>query len=113
MSDRFEVKLSLGNAAFRGGNHAAEISRILETIARRLEDGEEDGTCYDVNGNPAGNWSLDIDLSEEWEEKAVEMGFCLTPTDEGEQWIQAGADKATASTYATAEEAVRSRGGSL
>ena len=113
MSDRFNVKLSLGNAAFRGGNHAAEIGRILEDIAHRLEDGDEDGICYDINGNAVGTWSLEIDLSGEWADKALELGFVLTQTSDGERWIAEGADTDTASTYATAEEAVRARGGSL
>ncbi len=59
MSGKFEAEIELGNAAFEGDNRRAEVARILRVLAERVEQGQENGVVYDVNGNLVGNWYLD------------------------------------------------------
>lgn len=49
--------VSLGNAAFED-QPELEVARILRNVADKLEQGETDGWCRDINGNPVGSWSI-------------------------------------------------------
>ena len=51
------VKFDTGNAAFSDGNGPAEVGRILQDIAARIEAGHVNGTIRDVNGNVVGRWT--------------------------------------------------------
>lgn len=35
-----------------------EISRILKSVAERIESGEKFGFCFDINGNKIGSWNI-------------------------------------------------------
>ncbi|MET0374004.1 MAG: hypothetical protein ABW128_07070 [Rhizorhabdus sp.] len=60
MRDAFTIDLSTGNAAFQDepGADAIEVARILRRIAKRLETGDLQGGCFDINGNRCGSWEL-------------------------------------------------------
>jgi hypothetical protein len=56
---RFTLTFEMGNAAFADGEHAAEVARILRSIASRVEEyADEDGNVYDYNGNHVGQWDM-------------------------------------------------------
>ena len=54
----FKLEIDRGNAAFRDGNDAYELARILRKLADRLEAGDTQcaGTVglHDYNGNRVG-----------------------------------------------------------
>lgn len=53
MTERFELSLKTGNAAFED-QPASEIARIIKDAAERIENGEFEGNLYDINGNRVG-----------------------------------------------------------
>ena len=55
----FKLEINTGNAAFDGDNKEYEICRILESISRKIEDGQTYGKLIDINGNNVGKWTLD------------------------------------------------------
>lgn len=48
-----------GNSAF-ADSPRDEVARILRDLAKKVEDGREDGAIHDVNGNRVGSWSLEL-----------------------------------------------------
>lgn len=70
MTDTLKIEIEMGNAAFEGVQREFELSRILRTLADRLEDHgigmpELNGvgygayvSLYDVNGNKVGRMDL-------------------------------------------------------
>lgn len=59
MTDKLEVEIDLGNAAFEGDNRPVEVARILRALADRIDTGATDGLLHDINGNRVGRWYLD------------------------------------------------------
>lgn len=57
----FTVTMSTDNAAFTEGDAPGEVARILRRIANRLENGDTEGKCVDVNGNAVGDFSLRLE----------------------------------------------------
>ena len=66
----FTVKIRTANAAFAddsapdderddGQARRQECARILRQIANALENGQDDGTCHDVNGNSVGGFQIE------------------------------------------------------
>jgi hypothetical protein len=60
----FTLIIHTDNAAFHNDegddfNMRQELTRILDTVANRIDGGHTSGTCRDVNGNTVGKWSLD------------------------------------------------------
>lgn len=53
----FSLKIKTGNEAF-ADDPAIELARILRRVADRIEVGETDGKCMDVNGNAVGAFVL-------------------------------------------------------
>lgn len=62
-----KIQFSTGTAAFRDEYETAsvnsiyrgqEVARILEQIIRQVEDGRENGSIFDINGNKIGKWEL-------------------------------------------------------
>ena len=52
-----KIQFSTGNAAFDEYGDA-EIRRILEEIANKVECGYDHGSIMDINGNKIGSWEL-------------------------------------------------------
>lgn len=52
----FTVTIGTDNAAFE--DMSAEIARILRTIAKRVSNGDDNGTIFDANGNSVGRFEL-------------------------------------------------------
>ena len=61
----FKVEIKTGGAAFTDedgkfdtyyGGH--EVQRILTEVALKIQNGYEEGSCIDINGNNVGTWSL-------------------------------------------------------
>jgi hypothetical protein len=50
------IKFNTDNAAFEE-NFAGECIRILQHVIERMEEGDDNGTIMDVNGNRIGTWS--------------------------------------------------------
>ena len=48
-----------GNAAFADGNLRTEVTRIVRSVADKIEAGQGDGYLLDINGNKVGKWWLD------------------------------------------------------
>jgi hypothetical protein len=49
------IEIETGNEAFADGKEAAELARILQSVARRLDIGVDiNGAIYDSNGNRVG-----------------------------------------------------------
>lgn len=61
MSDYFELKMHLGNAAMLT---TGDVARELRHVAGLLDGNDFPTTCTgiirDVNGNTVGNWSLEL-----------------------------------------------------
>jgi hypothetical protein len=55
---KFELTISLDNAAFAGNDRCFELARILHSIAYKVETGAEDGLAIDSNGNRVGVWDI-------------------------------------------------------
>lgn len=62
-----KIQFNTGTAAFRNEYETAEVNsiyrgqevvRILEQIIRQVEDGRENGSIFDINGNKIGKWEL-------------------------------------------------------
>lgn len=53
------IQLDTGNAAFSDGNRDAEVARILREAADRIENGGDDFSLYDYNGNKVGSVTTD------------------------------------------------------
>jgi len=59
MSTKFELSFETDNAAF-ADDRSGEIARILRQIAANLDQGRDQETIFDVNGNVVGkisDWS--------------------------------------------------------
>lgn len=63
----FKIEFSTGNAAFHDDVESYddyvmryEVTRILKTIANKIENGYTKGSCIDINGNKIGTWKLDM-----------------------------------------------------
>ena len=54
-----EIQFDTDNAAFADCGEY-EAAQILESIARRLRDGERSGLIRDTNGNSIGEWSIHL-----------------------------------------------------
>ena len=54
----FKLQMDTDNAAFGDDDKGPEVARILREIAERIEDGDESGTCRDINGNTCGAWQF-------------------------------------------------------
>lgn len=57
MSKIIRLELDTGNAAFDNegdGNWESEVARILQVASERLQNGEQDFTLRDINGNKVG-----------------------------------------------------------
>ena len=57
------ITITTDNAAFDGDNKGVELARILHEIAEKaaltaIGNGVTSGTCWDINGNKVGYWSL-------------------------------------------------------
>ena len=37
-----------------------EVQRLLTEIAIKIQNGNETGSCMDINGNKVGTWELDV-----------------------------------------------------
>ena len=57
----FKLKVILDSAAFEE-NRAAEVSRILRDVARRVEEKFGAGNIRDSDGNPIGNWEFEVGI---------------------------------------------------
>lgn len=57
---KLTVTIELENDAFTGGGEveAAEVARILRTLAARIGAGEQEGRAIDCNGNTCGRFSI-------------------------------------------------------
>lgn len=60
-----KIEFKTSSAAFKDINgdedvycKTAEVIRVLNRIATRIEDGRTDGAVMDTNGNKIGEWSL-------------------------------------------------------
>jgi hypothetical protein len=68
----FTLIISTDNAAFHNDegddlNLRQEITRILDSVANRIDDSETRGICRDSNGNQVGWWHLDAPQPDEEE----------------------------------------------
>ena len=63
----FELKFSTGNAAFHSYDEndpadkyyeVDEVIRILRSVIEKLQNGYDEGSCIDYNGNKVGEWEL-------------------------------------------------------
>lgn len=54
----FVALIELDNDAFADGNMEHELSRILQTLAKKIEGGNKDGNIRDGNGNSVGNFAI-------------------------------------------------------
>lgn len=61
-----KIEIKTGGAAFTNddeefdvyyGGH--EVQRILTEVALKVQNGQTEGSCMDINGNKVGNWSLE------------------------------------------------------
>jgi hypothetical protein len=60
-SVKFDLKLESLNEAFQDGNHTFELSRILQLVAKGIENGAEGRFhLYDTNGNCVGSAFLEV-----------------------------------------------------
>lgn len=60
----FSAQFDCDNAAFEnedGTFSREEVARILRALADKIEGGQEEGVCHDLNGNRVGNWHLHIE----------------------------------------------------
>jgi len=55
--NKFDIEIETGNAAFCDGNRATECNRIIRTVRKRIEDGQNEGKCMDINGNTVGKYA--------------------------------------------------------
>jgi hypothetical protein len=53
----FSLTMQTDNDAF-SEHEPDEVARILKEIAYKLEGGETNGDCRDINGNAVGAWVL-------------------------------------------------------
>ena len=53
------INIDTKNEAFQGGNRDYEITRIINKIKGKIEQGETGGVILDINGNGVGMWQLD------------------------------------------------------
>lgn len=51
------LKVKTDNAAFEQ-DRDAELARILEVAARKIEHGNTEGKLYDINGNVVGSFKI-------------------------------------------------------
>lgn len=51
---KFTLEISCNNAAFADDFRDYEVSQILHSVAREVEEGFIKGRTYDTNGNPVG-----------------------------------------------------------
>lgn len=56
----FKITIKTENAAFEG-DVSSEVARILETVARKIRNGETSGKLRDINGNKVGEFYFDTD----------------------------------------------------
>ena len=52
------INIKTDNEAFQDGFRDYEVKRILETIPKRIENGEKDGLLRDINGNNIGKFKV-------------------------------------------------------
>ncbi len=78
MEKTFKLKITMGNDAFVEDENQ-ELSRILKSVAQRLEGGEVSGTLRDINGNNVGRFSKvmqrPVNLDEVVEEMKKKAGL--------------------------------------
>lgn len=62
-----KIEIKTGNAVFRDDEDrfdpyfgGIEIQRILREVALQIQNGNESGSCMDINGNKVGIWKLDV-----------------------------------------------------
>lgn len=53
----FQMEIETGNDAFVNAPHM-EVARMMRVAAERLNDGEQEGKCIDLNGNVVGQWGF-------------------------------------------------------
>lgn len=53
----FILQIETDNAAFSDGEAPAEIARILRRAASLVEDGREESSLSDINGNTVGAYN--------------------------------------------------------
>jgi len=51
-----KINFATGNEAFQG-DETGETVRILREIAKKIEQGRENGSVMDLNGNKIGTWA--------------------------------------------------------
>ena len=57
----FTMQIKTSNDAYQDQNHRAEMSRTLQLMIERLEEGEEGHfTLYDTNGNRVGDAVFEV-----------------------------------------------------
>ncbi len=49
------IKINTDNAAFED---ASEVSRIIDSVAKKIRNGKNYGKCMDINGNSVGTWEI-------------------------------------------------------
>jgi hypothetical protein len=52
-----KINFQTDNAAF-SDDKSFETIRILNTVINKIEEGENDGKIFDINGNKIGEWSI-------------------------------------------------------
>lgn len=62
----FTMTVRTSNAAFddpeRGGAGRSELSRLLRLAADRVDEGVDDASLFDFNGNAVAEYSIDAPL---------------------------------------------------
>ena len=61
----FKCEIDTGNAAFADPEtceedkfwEGVELSRVLNEIVKKIENGDTSGSIFDINGNRVGKWS--------------------------------------------------------
>ncbi|UTC28625.1 hypothetical protein MARCHEWKA_01120 [Brevundimonas phage vB_BpoS-Marchewka] len=54
----FKLEIDTGNAAFDEGDKPYEIARILRDLAQKIENGADEGSVRDLNGNKVGHYNV-------------------------------------------------------
>jgi len=53
-----KIEFKTDNDAFANDNDEWEIARILQLIARQIQDGYDNDKIRDINGNTIGSWEI-------------------------------------------------------
>ena len=61
----FMCNFATDNAAFTDGLCRYETSRILRSLAKKIEAGVNEGAVKDINGNSIGHFKFEDDTEEE------------------------------------------------